>query len=47
VSQQAATITSLAMAFEIVKALQADGLELGPRAIVHRRRALAAVIEEH
>jgi len=28
-SQQAATITSLAMAFEVVKAMQADGLDWG------------------
>jgi hypothetical protein len=28
-SQRAATITSLPMAFEVVKAMQADGLDLG------------------
>jgi putative transposase len=45
-SQQAATITSLPMAFEIVKAMQADGLEWGEGYRPLGRQAVAAIIEE-
>ena len=45
-SQQAATITSLPMAFEMVKAMQAEGLEWGEGYRPLGRRAVAAIIEE-
>jgi putative transposase len=45
-SQQAATITSLPMAFEMVKAMQADGLEWGEGYRPLGRQAVAAIIEE-
>ena len=45
-SQQAATITSLPMAFEMVKAMQADGLEWGEGYRRLGRQAVAAIIEE-
>jgi hypothetical protein len=44
-SQQAATIESLPMAFEIVKAMQADGLEWGEGYRPLGRQALAEIIE--
>jgi transposase-like protein len=44
-SQQAATIESLAMAFEFVKAMRADGLEWGEGYRPLARRALAEAIE--
>ena len=44
--QQAATIESLSMAFEFVKAMQADGLEWGEGYRPLARQALAQVIEE-
>jgi len=43
--QQAATIESLPVAFELVKAMQADGLEWGDGYRPLGRQALAAVIE--
>ena len=43
--QQAATIESLAEAFEMVKAMQADGLEWGEGYRPLGRRALAEIIE--
>jgi putative transposase len=45
-SQRTATITSLPMAFEIVKAMQADGLEWGEGYRPLGRAALAEIIEE-
>jgi hypothetical protein len=45
-SQQAATITSLPMAFEMVKAMQAEGLEWGEGYRPLGRQALAEVIED-
>jgi putative transposase len=45
-SQRAATITSLPMAFEVVKAMQADGLEWGEGYRPLGRQALQAIIEE-
>jgi len=45
-SQQAATITSLPMAFEIVKAMQADGLDWGEGYRPLGRQALEEIIEE-
>ena len=45
-SQQAATITSLAMAFEVVKAMQADGLEWGEGYRPLGRQALEEIIED-
>ena len=45
-SQQAATITSLPMAFEMVKAMQAEGLEWGEGYRPLGRLAVAAIIEE-
>jgi putative transposase len=44
-SQQAATITSLAMAFEIVKAMQADGLDWDEGYRPIGRQALEKIIE--
>jgi putative transposase len=44
-SQQAATIESLPVAFELVKAMQADGLEWGEGYRPLARQALAEVIE--
>ena len=44
-SQQAATIKSLSVAFEVVKAMQADGLEWGEGYRPLGRQALAAIIE--
>lgn len=44
-SQRAATITSLPIAFAMVKAMQADGLEWGEGYRPLGRRALAAIIE--
>jgi hypothetical protein len=44
-SQRAATITSLLMAFEMVKAMQADGLEWGEGYRPLGRQALAEIIE--
>ncbi len=43
--QQAATIESLPMAFEVVKAMRADGLEWGEGYRPLGRQALAAIIE--
>lgn len=43
--QQAATIESLPMAFEVVKAMRADGLEWGEGYRPLGRRALASIIE--
>lgn len=43
--QQAATITSLPMAFEVVKAMQADGLDWDEGYRPMGRRALEAIIE--
>ena len=45
-SQQAATIASLPMAFEMVKAMQAGGLEWGEGYRPLGRQAVAAIIEE-
>jgi putative transposase len=45
-SQRAATITSLPMAFEVVKAMQADGLEWGEGYRPLGRQALQQTIEE-
>ena len=45
-SQRAATITSLPMAFEIVKAMQADGLEWGEGYRPLGRQALEEIIED-
>jgi putative transposase len=45
-SQRAATITSLPMAFEIVKAMQADGLDWGEGYRSLGRQALAEIIED-
>jgi len=44
-SQQAATIENLPMAFEFVKAMRADGLELGEGYRPVARQALAEIIE--
>ena len=44
--QRAATIESLPMAFEFVKAMRADGLEWGEGYRSLGRQALAQVIEE-
>ena len=44
-SQRAATITSLPMAFEVVKAMQADGLEWGEGYRPLGRQALEEIIE--
>jgi putative transposase len=45
-SQRAATITSLPMAFEVVKAMQADGLEWNEDYRPFARQALAEIIED-
>jgi putative transposase len=45
-SQQAATITSLPMAFEVVKAMQAEGLEWGEGYRPLGRQALEEIIED-
>jgi putative transposase len=45
-SQRTATITSLPMAFEVVKAMQADGLDWGEGYRPLGRRALAEIIED-
>jgi putative transposase len=45
-SQQAATITSLPMAFEVVKAMQVDGLDWGEGYRPLGRQALAEIIED-
>lgn len=45
-SQRAATITSLPMAFEVVKAMQADGLEWGEGYRRLGRQALEEIIED-
>jgi hypothetical protein len=45
-SQRAATIESLPVAFEMVKAMQADGLEWGEDYRPLGRQALAEIIEE-
>lgn len=45
-SQRAATITSLPMAFEIVKAMQADGLDWGEGYRPVGRQALQEIIED-
>ncbi len=45
-SQRAATITSLPMAFEVVKAMQAEGLEWGEGYRPLGRQALEEVIED-
>jgi putative transposase len=45
-SQRAATITSLPMAFEIVKAMQADGLDWGEGYRPLGRQALQEIIED-
>ncbi len=45
-SQRAATITSLAMAFEVVKAMQVDGLEWGEGYRPLGRQALEEIIED-
>jgi putative transposase len=45
-SQQAATITSLPMAFEVVKAMQADGLEWSEGFRPLGRQALEEIIED-
>ena len=44
--QRTATIESLPVAFEVVKAMQADGLEWGEGYRPLGRQALAAIIEE-
>ena len=43
--QQAATIESLPMAFEVVKTMQADGLDWGEGYRPLGRQALAGIIE--
>ena len=45
-SQRAATITSLPMAFEIVKAMQADGLDWSEGYRPLGRQALQEIIED-
>jgi len=45
-SQRTATITSLPMAFEVVKAMQADGLEWGEGYRPLGRRALEEIVED-
>src|ERR1700747_368000 len=45
-SQRAATITSLPMAFEVVKAMQGEGLEWGEGYRPLGRQALAEIIED-
>jgi putative transposase len=45
-SQRAATITSLPMAFEVVKAMQADGLEWGEGYRPLGRKAVEEIIED-
>ena len=45
-SQRAATITSLPVAFEVVKAMQADGLEWGEGFRPLGRQALQEIIED-
>src|SRR5258708_7233473 len=45
-SQRTATITSLPMAFEVVKAMQADGLDWGEGYRPLGRRALEEIIED-
>jgi putative transposase len=45
-SQRAATVTSLPMAFEIVKAMQAEGLDWGEGYRPLGRQALAKIIED-
>jgi hypothetical protein len=45
-SQQAATITSLPMAFEVVKAMRAEGLEWGEGYRPLGRQALEEIIED-
>jgi transposase-like protein len=45
-SQRAATITSLPVAFEVVKAMQADGLDWGEGFRPLGRRALEEIIED-
>jgi hypothetical protein len=45
-SQRAATITSLPMAFEVVKAMQADGLDWGEGYRPLGRQALEEIIED-
>lgn len=45
-SQRAATITSLAMAFEVVKAMQAEGLDWGEGYRPLGRQALEEIIED-
>jgi len=45
-SQRTATITSLPMAFEVVKAMQADGLDWGEGYRPLGRQALAEIIED-
>ena len=45
-SQRTATITSLPMAFEIVKAMQADGLDWGEGYRPLGRQALEEIIED-
>ena len=45
-SQRAATITSLPMAFEVVKAMQADGLDWGEDYRPLGRQAVAQIIED-
>jgi transposase-like protein len=45
-SQRAATVTCLAVAFEIVKAMQADGLDWGEDHRRLGRQALEAIIED-
>jgi len=44
-SQRTATITSLPMAFEVVKAMQADGLDWGDGYRPLGRQALEEIIE--
>jgi hypothetical protein len=45
-SQRAATITSLPVAFEIVKAMQADGLDWSEGFRPLGRQAVAEIIEQ-
>jgi hypothetical protein len=45
-SQRAATITSLPVAFEVVKAMQADGLDWGEGYRPLGRQALEEIIED-
>jgi hypothetical protein len=45
-SQRAATITGLPVAFEVVKAMQADGLEWGEGYRPLGRQAIAEIIED-